>query len=145
MAFMEPEVLDKQEWAEIETNNGTSWVPLDVLSASEAASARRGDFEPLLKYTEGTKAYNDQSRIRKGYGVRLSAPGYMDATEWEVYGSKKEALKRARELAREAEGEDYATKKRTRSHATRKSPAQLDREIAQVVGLATRCPTGRMA
>lgn len=110
MAFMEPEVLDKQEWAEVETNNGTSWVPLDVLSASETASAKRGDFEPLLKYTEGTRVYNDQSRIRKGYGVRLSAPGYMDSTEWEVYGSKKEALRRARELAAESEG-DHATKK----------------------------------
>lgn len=127
MAFMEPEVLDKQEWAEVETNYGTSWVPLDVLSASEAASARRGDFEPLLKYTEGTKAYNDQSRIRKGYGVRLSAPGYLDATNWEFYSSKKEALKRARELASEAEGEDYATKKKPapRHHATKKAAPRI--------------------
>lgn len=138
MAFMEPEVLAKQEWAEIETNNGTSWVPLDVPSASEVASARRGDFEPLLKYTEGTKVYNDQSRFRKGYGVRLSAPGYMDATEWEVYGSKKEALRRARELAAESEG-DHATKKsQTRGHhASKKSPTQLDREIAATTGVGT--------
>jgi hypothetical protein len=130
MAFMEPEVLDKQEWVEIETNNGTSWVPIDVLSASEVQSARRGDYEPLLKYTEGTKVYSDQSRIRKGYGVRLSAPGYMDATEWEIYGSKKEALKRARELAKEAAGEDYATKKRSSAHATKKSkPQQKEKRL----------------
>ena len=124
MAFMQPEALDKQEWVELETNNGTSWIPFDVLSKSEAASARQGDFEPLVKYSEGTRVYNDRSRIMKGYGVRLSAPGYLDSTEWEVYGSKKEALKRARELGREAEGEDYATKKRaqSRSHATTKKP-----------------------
>jgi hypothetical protein len=131
MAFMRPEVTDKQEWAEVETNSGTWWVPFDILSSSETESARRGDFEPLLQYTEGTEAYNEQSGIKKGYGVRLSAPGYMDATDWEIYGAKKEALKRARELAREAEGEDYATKKR--SHATKKSPAQLDREIAHAL------------
>jgi len=120
MAFMQPEALDKQEWVELETNNGTDWIPFDVLSKSEAASARQGDFEPLVKYSEGTRVYNDRSRIMKGYSVRLSAPGYMDATEWEVYGSKKEALKRARELGREAEGEDHAAK---RAHAAKKSPA----------------------
>jgi hypothetical protein len=132
MAFMQPEVLDKQEWAEVETSAGVYWVPFDVLAKNEAASARRGDFEPLLKYTEGTEVYSDQSSIKKGYGVRLSAPGYMDSTDWEVYSSKKEALRRAHELEREAEGEDYATKKR--SHATaKKSTAQLDREIKEAL------------
>jgi len=126
MAFMEPYVTEKQEWAEIETNAGTWAVPFDVLSKSEADRARRGDFEPLLKYTEGNAVYLDQSSIKKGYGVRLSVPGYMDATDWEVYDSKKEALKRAKELVEEGEeGEDHATKK--------KSPAQLDREIKQVL------------
>lgn len=120
MAFMEPEVTNKQEWAEVETNGGTWEVQLDILSAQEIASARRGDFEPLLKYTEGTRVYEGQSRIKKGYGVRLQAPGYMDTTPWEVYSSKKEALKRAREMEREAEGEDYATKKKTL--ATKKTP-----------------------
>jgi len=122
MAFMQPEVLDKEEWAEVETNNGTYWVPFSILNSHETESARRGDFEPLLQYTEGTQVYNDQSRVKKGYGVRLSAPGYMDATDWEVYSSKKEALKRARELKRESEGEDYATKKKSLStrHATTK-------------------------
>jgi hypothetical protein len=129
MAFMEPEVTGKDEWAEVETNSGTWWVPFDILSKSEAESARRGDFEPLLQYTEGTQVYSDQSSIRKGYGVRLSAPGYMDATEWEVYGSLKEAKRRARELVEEGEG-DHATKRAP----SRKSPAQLDREIARALG-----------
>jgi hypothetical protein len=54
----------------------------------------------------------------------------MDATEWEVYGSLKEAQRRARELVAEGEG-DHATKKRG---GGKKSPAQLDREIAQALG-----------
>ena len=118
MAFMQPEVVGKEDWAGVETTAGFWWVPFTVLTKTEAESARRGDFEPLLKYTEGGKVHNDMSSIKNGYGVRLSAPGYMDSTEWEVYGSKKEALRRARELGREAEGEDHATKKR--SHATAK-------------------------
>jgi hypothetical protein len=117
MAFMEPEVTNKQEWAGVETTAGFWWVPIDVLSTSELESARRGDFEPLLKYTEGSKVYSDQSSLKKGYGVRLSARGYMDATDWEVYGSKKEALRRARELAAESEG-DHATKASPRSRHT---------------------------
>jgi hypothetical protein len=144
MAFMTPEVVGKQEWIGVETSAGFWWVPIDVLSSSEIASARRGDFEPLLKYTEGNKVYNDQSMIKKGYGVRLSARGYMDSTDWEVYGSKAEALKRARELAREAEGEDYATKKKTPTrHATKKSPAQLQREIDETLAHSNLTPAQR--
>jgi hypothetical protein len=123
MAFMRPEITEKQEWAAVETNNGTWWVPFDILSSREAESARRGDFEPLLQYTEGTRVYDDQSSIKKGYGVRLSAPGYMDATDWEVYGSLKEAKRRERELIEESEG-DHATKKRKQTR-TRQWGAHL--------------------
>jgi len=125
MAFMRPEITEKQEWAAVETNSGTWWVPFDVLSKSEAARAKGGDFEPLLQYTEGTRVYNDQSSIKKGYGVRLSAPGYMDATDWEVYGNLKEAQRRERELIEEDEG-DHATKRKPKksSHATAKTSAR---------------------
>ena len=104
--FMRPEVTAKQTWAEVETNAGGTSVPGDVLTKSELAAAKRGDFEPLLKYTEGTEVYSDQSSLKQGYGVRLQAPGYMDATDWEVYTNKQEALERALELGREYEGED---------------------------------------
>jgi hypothetical protein len=128
MAHMRPEVTTKQDWAGVETNSGFWWVPFDILSKSEVESVKRGDYEPLLKYTEGTRVHDSLSSVKKGYGVRLSAPGYMDATDWEVYGSAKEAQRRARELVEEGEG-DHATKKRS----TKKSPAQLDREIAQAL------------
>ena len=39
-----------------------------------------------------------------GYGVRESAPGYLDCTEWEVLGTLKEA--RALATAIEAEREE---------------------------------------
>lgn len=105
-SFMRPEVTDKQSWAYVETNAGGDWVPASVLTASELAAAKRGDFSPMLKYTEGTRLISSSSKMTTGYGVRLTAPGYMDATEWEVYPSKREALARALELARDYEGED---------------------------------------
>ena len=64
MAFMRPEIIGKQEWAGVETTAGFWWVPIDVLTKSELESARRGDFEPLLKYTEGSRVYSDQSSIK---------------------------------------------------------------------------------
>jgi hypothetical protein len=153
MAFMKPEVTEKQDWAEVETTAGIWWVPFDVLSKSEAESARRGNFEPLLKYTEGNAVYLDQSGIKKGYGVRLSAPGYMDATEWEVYGSKKEALRRARELVEEGAEEGtlapgHATRLHRHNplhHATKKSPAQLNREIADALKRTPNKRSGQTA
>jgi hypothetical protein len=33
-----------------------------------------------------------------GYGVRLSAPGYLDCTEWEVFETEAEAEERGKEL-----------------------------------------------
>jgi hypothetical protein len=83
-------------------------VPADVLSPTEIASAKHGDFAPLLKYAEGSRVYPDLSKLTQGYGVRLSASGYLDATEWEVYPSKQRALERALELAHEYEGDEDA-------------------------------------
>ena len=144
MAFMQPEVVGKEDWAGVETTGGFWWVPFTVLTKAEAESARRGDFGPLRKYTEGGDVYNDLSSIKTGYGVRLSAPGYLDSSEWEVYGSKKEAIRRARELGREAEGEDYATKKRVHPHATaKKSPAQLEREIKAALASSSSSNSAR--
>jgi len=104
--FMRPEVTDKQLWAYVETTAGGWWVPGDVLTSGEVTAAKRGDFEPLLKYTEGSRVFSDQSKLMQGYGVRLQAPGYMDTTEWEVYPNKVGALERALELAQEYEGDE---------------------------------------
>lgn len=130
MAHMRPEVTTKQDWAGVETNSGFWWVPFNILSKSEIESVKRGSYEPLLKYTEGSRVHDNLSSVKKGYGVRLSAPGYLDSTEWEVFGSAQEAQRRVQELVDEGEG-DHATKKHA---AKKKSPAQLDREIAQALG-----------
>ena len=97
-ATSEPEVhvTPKERWARIKTNNGTSTVPLNAMSSHERKSAEAGDFEPLLHYTEGTRAYNDQSSIVSGHGVRLSAPGIE--SDWEIFDDKKSAMQGAKDL-----------------------------------------------
>lgn len=41
--------------------------------------------------------------VEHGYGVRLSAPGYLDCTEWEVFDTSAERDSRAKELEEEDE------------------------------------------
>lgn len=48
-------------------------------------------------YPEG----NVTREYREGYGVRESAPGYLDCTEWEVFDTLAEAERRAREIEEE--------------------------------------------
>ena len=59
----------------------------------------------LHSYTQNHSLY--EAELRWGYGVHASASGYMDQTEWEFYYTKKEAMKRIRELQRELEGDEY--------------------------------------
>ena len=87
--FMEAEVTDKQPWLEIDGHGGTEWAPLLYISRAEAIKGY-------------TSIHGKPWTVRtvNGYGVRMQAPGYMDATEWEVYTNQREALRRAREMER---------------------------------------------
>ncbi len=83
MSFMEPEIIHGT-WYEIETNNGTWFVPVDLIGEPE------NNFEEkLVQYTEGTKVYS--WNIKEGYGARLSARGYLDCTDWSVFDTEEEA------------------------------------------------------
>ena len=79
MAFMVAEMTSLQDWYELYTDAGIWFVPVWVV-----------DTDNLLDYTEGSKLYS--SEIISGYGVRSSAPGYLDCTEWSVYEGLAEAL-----------------------------------------------------
>lgn len=72
--FMVP-VIEEGEWAEITDKHGEgSCCPAEYL-----ADAIDGMDRPLT------------IEIRHGFGARLSAPGYMDATEWAVFATEDEA------------------------------------------------------
>jgi hypothetical protein len=62
--FMKPQITERQAWARVtEKTNGYDefWVPVTDVAASHR----------ILETKEGV-------------GARLSAPGYLDATEWTV-------------------------------------------------------------
>lgn len=105
MAFMQKDVTGMIDWLEIDTYQGTWFVPaydapqtaLDFVAAchdglhtpDEApATVKCG----LLDYTEAFEPDHIMSvSMRRGYGARFDAPGYLDCTEWCVFDTETEA------------------------------------------------------
>jgi hypothetical protein len=89
---MQPQMTDKVRWIAIDGRNGRMWFPED------------------WKPSEACKQYGDDDvsavSVEWGYGVRLSAPGYMDCTEWEVFYSLPAARARFDELVAECAEDD---------------------------------------
>ena len=130
MPFMEPYVTDKQDWLCVDYD-GIDWIPDDCFHLDtvrrilaipddcQRLKTIRAELWPMIRdyveqrYSIARLPNLDMTmpdmlssvdfRLVRGYGVRLSASGYMDCTPWEVYTNKREALARARELER---GED---------------------------------------
>jgi squalene cyclase len=100
MSFMQQEIFET-DWIEIGTTHGTYFVPADYLSyvvdylkdesiedVLEMDAVRRD----LLQYTEAYKPEHILSvELRHGFGTRMSAPGYLDCTEWSVFDTEAEA------------------------------------------------------
>lgn len=102
MAFMEPVITSKIDWLSLDTNCGIYFVPLADANVNREQALQCLDnddketIKELLVYTEGTELH--EVEIIHGYGIRLSANGYMDCTDWGVYANKREAIKALREL-----------------------------------------------
>jgi len=105
MSFMQPQIRF-DEWLEVEAN-GTTWLPMDCASSAVMdflELCEEGQFDgdelpatvrcDLLQYVDTTTDADEVTEVNKvsGYGVRLSAPGYMDCTEWSVYDTIAEAI-----------------------------------------------------
>lgn len=79
--FMQPQVVH-DSWYEVSTTHGTVWIPKDVIGHGDASP------DDLKEYCEGD--YQEHS-VLCGWGARLSAPGYLDCTEWTVFDGEEEA------------------------------------------------------
>lgn len=87
---MQHQITDKQNWAVVDTNCGTEFVPIEQLGITLPDGCDNESAEDLLRdYLEGTRVFSIEER--EGYGARLSAPGYMDCTEWAVFDTEQEA------------------------------------------------------
>jgi hypothetical protein len=94
MGFMEKQVSDKRTWLEIDGTNGITAV--DAQDAPNVAIAvRLGNDsraeELALEFYDGSQVFSVE--IKEGFGARMSAPGYLDATEWTVFDTAEEAEK----------------------------------------------------
>ena len=97
--FMQKQVTGSEKWIELDGPCGITALPADVLSAEEFAIAEsvsgdgNAESEDLTahfgEYYEGSRI--DSVTVREGYGARLSAPGYLDCTEWTVFDTPEEA------------------------------------------------------
>jgi len=98
MSFMQKQVTHKQPWIEVETSHGTEWIDAVSLGLNVRDSEtkthpltdkeRESIVSQLSDYCEGTI---QEWKTVRGYGARLSAPGYLDCTEWTVFDTPEEA------------------------------------------------------
>lgn len=104
MSFMQPQVI-KKRWLTIDGPNGTESIPAELVKEphlggfSEAKQKLFAQCEEYAKYLfEAAKDYRENDRFYSvefvdGFGARMSAPGYLDATDWAVFDTEAEAVK----------------------------------------------------
>jgi hypothetical protein len=85
-SFMVPEIIET-EWYEVEANHGeTHVVPIDACGIC----VTQGE---CADYVEGSIDDPDALTVRKsGWMARLSAPGFLDCTDWITCDSYREAV-----------------------------------------------------
>ncbi len=104
MAVMQQQI-QHGKWIRVETIDGTDFVPIEFatgtvkqfLDAVEEGTAHTGDYQQtvacdLLDYLNAHDA-NDVCDVSpvEGFGARLSAPGYLDCTDWAVFKTEQAA------------------------------------------------------
>lgn len=96
MAFMSP-VAEHLTMYRVETNVGTELVPEEVCGAIDLQSPPDGDtWRAILDYVEGSRIEGVERE--EGWYGRLSAPGYLDCTDWDgPYPTAEEALDAVKE------------------------------------------------
>lgn len=76
---MEPQMTGPEWWYYYETlQAGTTWVLADHFSIEQLTEELGEDLVGSIGITAG-------------FGVRRSAPGYLDCTDWEVFGDEGDA------------------------------------------------------
>lgn len=93
---LQPELTERTQWLQIAGDGGIAYIPMDVISLADLADVPLGEYvtlpECIRQYCpESADSTQGTLTIVTGYGLRLSAPGYLDCTDWDVYTSLREA------------------------------------------------------
>ena len=106
MAFMQPDIQHCDYFA-CDTSIGTEYVPADVIRLPFSVDFTAGGIfdedsvhwpkllAALYPYCEGTLV---EVCPKTGWLARLSAPGYMDCTDWSPYDTEEEAVAGLKEM-----------------------------------------------
>ena len=97
-SFMQRQVTGLENWVSVETTAGTEFVRVadtslfvrdsQTVTHPMSDEDRDATIEKIRPYVEGKPLSWENV---KGYGARLSAPGYLDCTEWTVFDTEQEA------------------------------------------------------
>lgn len=120
MSFMRREIV-KGSWLLIDGPRGIDCVPADLCSravldsfghthAEWTVTPDSEGFDKLAalvsNYTENREDEINSIEMKRGFGARLSAPGYLDCTPWAVFATESEAEEYLAEMYSEDEDED---------------------------------------
>lgn len=86
MSFMKPQIV-QDHWFNISMSEGAFYLPTDVFGENPDANA-------FQDYCGGEYLGHE---LIYGWGARLSAPGYLDCTDWCVFDTEAEAKEYLRE------------------------------------------------
>lgn len=92
--FMRVEIERAAGALEVSTLDGTYYIPAGYASVSDIDSLR--EYAPEGFHTKAPQ-FDDSVEVRaleSGYLARLSAPGYLDCTDWEYGTNKRELVRR---------------------------------------------------
>lgn len=81
MLHMHPQIYYDQ-YFEIDTSQGIQIIPASVVSTDP----ENVTLEDLRDFYEG-EPYTEEFELKEGWLARMSAPGYMDCTEWTAHES----------------------------------------------------------
>lgn len=85
-SFMRP-YIEHGDYFKVNTSAGTEIVPCDVIGRTMNVHV-----DALLNYLEGTPDDPEElCEVQTGWLARMSAPGYMDCTDWSAHASEDDA------------------------------------------------------
>lgn len=94
MAFMQRQITDEMDWLMVDGTNGVEYIPLIDTGLSKAQVAAMQEenltsdgnaFAPIDAFCSCGASGAYSAEVVYGRGCRLSAPGYLDCTPWDVF------------------------------------------------------------